>query len=137
VTVAAMDACAQAQGVEVRTGNVLLLRTGWYTVFHHDRELWNQGEPGPDASCTEWLREKDVMAIGADNPAVEAYVYRDRTKLAQRLHTTALRDLGVHLIENLDLEALAHDRVYEFLFVAAPLRLTQASGSPMSPLAMI
>jgi kynurenine formamidase len=43
----------------------------------------------------------------------------------------------VYLIENLDLEALARDRIQEFLFVAAPLRLTRASGSPCSPLAVV
>jgi 5-methylthioadenosine/S-adenosylhomocysteine deaminase len=136
VTVDMMEACARAEGIEIRPGDVLLLRTGWYTVFQRDRELWSQGEPGPDASCTAWLKTKDVIAVGADTPAVEGYVYRDRERLAERLHVTALRDLGVYLIENLDLEALGRDQVYECLFVAAPLRLTRATGAPMAPLAL-
>jgi kynurenine formamidase len=86
-----MDACAKAQGVEIRPGDVLLVRTGWYTVFQNDRALWDQGQPGPDPSCTGWLKS----------------------------------------------EELARDRVFEFLFVAAPLKLTRATGAPFAPLALV
>jgi hypothetical protein len=44
--------------------------------------------------------------------------------------------LGIPLIELMDLEALAADRVYEFLFVAAPLKVTGGMGSPLNPLAI-
>ena len=137
VTAAMMEDCARAQRLEIRPGDVLLLRTGWYRVFQKDRELWNQGEPGPDASCTAWLKDKDVVAIGADNFGLEGYTLRERSFQKPQLHTTALRDLGVYLIENLNLDDLARDGIQEFLFVAAPLRLTRASGSPCSPLAII
>jgi kynurenine formamidase len=52
------------------------------------------------------------------------------------VHGAALRDLGIYLIENLDLEALASDRKYEFLLVIAPLRLTGGAGSPVNPVAI-
>ena len=55
----------------------------------------------------------------------------------QVLHITTLRDLGVYLIEHVDLEELAADEAYEFLFMAAPLRLPKATGSPMTPLAFV
>jgi kynurenine formamidase len=137
VTPEDMDACAAAQGVEIRVGDILLLRTGWYRVFREQRALYDQGEPGPDATCTAWLKAKDVIAIGADNYGVERMMIKDRNPLNPRLHTTALRDLGVYLIENLDLEELARDRAYEFLFVAAPLRMTKATGAPFSPIALV
>jgi len=137
VTVEDMDACALAQQVEIQPGDVLFVRTGWYRVFKSNYDLWKLGEPGPDASCTAWLKEKNIIAIGADNSGVEAYVAKTRPLLAPRLHITALRDLGVYLIEHVDLEELAHDQVYEFLFMAAPLRLPKATGCPMTPLAMI
>ena len=60
-----------------------------------------------------------------------------RSPTSDRLHITALRDLGVYLIEHLDLEELSRDEAYEFLFLAAPLRLPGATGSPMTPLAMV
>ena len=52
-------------------------------------------------------------------------------------HTLALRDLGINIIEHVDLEELARDRAYEFLFVGAPLRLMNATGVGMTPLAIV
>lgn len=136
VTVEDMNRCATAQRVEIRVGDILLLRTGWYTVFKDRRDLYNEGEPGPDISCTQWLKQKDIIALGADNFAVERLLVSERNLVSPRLHTIALRDLGIYLIENLDLDGLSRDEVYEFLFVAAPLRLPGASGAPFTPLAL-
>ena len=132
-----MQACADAQGVEIQSGDVLLVRTGWRSVFDSDYELWQRGGPGPDISCAAWLQEKDVMAVGADNVSVEANVRGVPSPTSMRLHIAALRDLGIYLIELMDLDELAADEVYEFLFIAAPLRLTKATGSPMTPIAVV
>ena len=80
-----------------------------------------------------WLKEKDVCAIGADQPTVEAQRVDGEPYY---LHRYALRDLGIYLLENLDLEDLSRNKVYEFLFVGAPLPLTHASGAPWNPLAI-
>jgi len=64
-------------------------------------------------------------------------VFAKRMLTTPRLHTTALRDLGVYLIEHLNLEELARDRVFEFLFVAAPLKLTRATGAPSAPVPLV
>ena len=78
--------------------------------------------------------ERDICALGADHPTVEA---KPPTYNSAPLHRYALRDLGIYLMESLDLEELARDRVYEFLFIGAPLRMTGASGSPWNPLAIV
>ena len=132
-----LDACAQAQGVRVQSGDVLLLHTGWHKLFEKDRGLWEQGEPGPDASLAEWLKANDVVAVGADNVGVEAKPGALRQETGASLHLAALRDLGIYLLENVNLDELVRDKVYEFLFVGAPLRLTGATGSPMTPLAIV
>jgi kynurenine formamidase len=132
-----MDHCATTQGIEIRTGDILLLRTGWYSVFRSDRDLYNKGEPGPDISCASWLKEKGIIALGADNFAVERMLVHESDRRRPWLHTVVLRDLGIYLIENLNLEDLARDEVYEFLLVGAPLQLPGASGAPFSPLAII
>ena len=137
ITPQVMDGCAEAQEIEVVPGDTLLIHTGWYTVFRQDRGHWEQGEPGPDASLGEWLKAKDIVAVGAGNVGVEAKPSVLRQETGASLHLAALRNLGVYLIENVNLQELARDRVYEFLFVAAPLRLTSATGSPMTPLAIV
>ena len=43
---------------------------------------------------------------------------------------------GVYHLENLDLEELAADGVYEFAFVFCPLNLKGATGSPGNPIAV-
>ena len=137
VTVEDMERCASAQAVSINVGDILLLRTGWYSVFRTDRSLYEQGEPGPDISCASWLKQKDIIALGADNFAVERLLIDQHDHQSPMLHTVVLRDLGIYLIENLDLDELARDQIYEFLFVAAPLRLPGASGAPFSPIGLV
>jgi kynurenine formamidase len=51
------------------------------------------------------------------------------------VHVHLLVDSGIHIIEVLNLEQLARDRVYEFVFVAAPMNIRGATGAPVRPLA--
>ena len=136
VTVEDLDGAATAQGISIEPGDIVMIRTGWYKLFYQDRTLWETAYPGPDESIAPWLKKKDVCAIGADNPGVE--VIRSVANLTHMpLHHHALRDLGIYLLENLDLEELSRDKVYEFLFVGAPLRLMRATGAPWNPLAIV
>jgi kynurenine formamidase len=48
-----------------------------------------------------------------------------------------LVERGVHLIEIMDLEAVAAERIFEFCFVCLPLRITGATGSWLRPVAII
>jgi len=133
ITADELEACLHSEGIEVETGDVLLVRTGWHRVFGRDRTLWDSGEPGPDVACAEWLNAKGVVALGADSPGVEWIPDR---AAPLPLHPRALRDYGILLIENLDLEELAADRVYEFFFAASPVPLVNATGAPVVPLAL-
>jgi len=134
ITAADLDACAAAQGVTVQPGDLILLRTGWMHIFHSDRALYNQGEPGIDTSTIPWLKAHDIVAICADNQAIEVFSERPPPELP--VHAAAIRDLGIYLVENLNLDALAADKVYECLLVISPLPLTGAIGSPVNPIAL-
>ncbi|MFN8488010.1 MAG: cyclase family protein [Caldilineaceae bacterium] len=134
ITAADLDACAAAQGVAVQPGDLILLRTGWMHIFHSDRALYNQGEPGIDTSTIPWLKAHDIVAVCADNQAIEVFSEMPPPQLP--VHAAAIRDLGVYLVENLNLDALAADKVYECLLVIAPLPLTGAIGSPVNPIAL-
>lgn len=134
VTAEDLSACARAQGVEPGPGDILLVRTGWYRLFHRDRALFDSAEPGLDPSTLPWIHARDIVAVGADNGALEAIPRIPPQDLP--VHRVLLRDLGVYILEYLDLEALSADGVHEFLFVASPLRLVRAVGSPVNPLAI-
>jgi kynurenine formamidase len=135
LTAADLLACADAQRVEIRSGDILLVRTGWLRRF-----LANPDDPdamttqtGLGMDAVNLLRERDVVAVGADNSAVEVIPF-DGEFLA--VHVALLVQLGVHLLEHLNLEQLAADRAYETLFVAAPLPVQGATGSPINPIAI-
>ena len=129
-----LDRCAAAQSVDVRAGDIVLVRTGWMRLMAIDRALFDRGEPGIDETTLPWLKDHDVLAVGADNYAVEALDHMPPADLP--VHRIGIRDLGLYLIENLDLESLAADEAYESFLVIAPLRLTGGAGSPINPIAI-
>ena len=78
-----------------------------------------------------------MIAVGADNMAWDAPDDRDpETGATLFAHLYLLPQKGVYILENLDLEGLARERCWEFAFIAAPLKLQGATGSPLRPLAL-
>ena len=127
--------CAQAQGVEIRSGDIVLFRTGWQKVFRDQGGAAFFGaEPGIGIAAAEWLGSLGVAGVGSDNFGVEV-VPTERGDPAP-VHRRLIRDYGVYLLELFVLDELARDQVHEFLFVAAPLMITGGVGSPINPLAL-
>jgi len=128
-----LDAAAAAQDVEVRPGDVLLVRTGWLKVFDSDPDLYHRLQPGITIDAVPWIVARDVVAVGSDNSAVERFPAPSGNV---PVHRRLLRDYGVHLMELMMLDALAAAGAHEFLFVASPLRITRGAGSPLNPIAI-
>lgn len=133
-----LDACAKSQGVELRAGDIVLIRTGWWPLFTsgtvENRKRFFTSEPGPSAACSFWFRDHDFVALGADNPAVEVVPNWNSPLI---LHRNVIWGCGGYLMEFVDLEELSRDQVYEFLFVATPLKIEGGVGSPIVPLAIV
>lgn len=131
-----LEEIAAAQGTAIGPGDVVLLRTGWAQYWEDAARYINAmrgapAGPGPDLDGARWLSAKGIFAAGSDTVAFEHVPSPDMP-----VHIHLLFDSGIHIIEALDLEALARDRVYEFLFVAAPLKLRGGTGAPLRPLAL-
>jgi kynurenine formamidase len=135
ITASELSQCAQSQQIRPRGGDILLVRTGWLRVFEKDPVLFNKGAPGVDLSTLPWLKQHDIVAIGADNHGVE--VMPTIPPAGVPFHRVAIRDLGIYLLEYLNLEELATDQAYEFFFMVAPLKLTAGVGSPINPIAIL
>jgi kynurenine formamidase len=136
ITADDLTACGSAQGTEVRPGDVLLVRTG-YAALWHDEDAYLRAA-GVGKSGTLWAAERGAVAVGADNMAWDAPDERDpETGATLFAHLYLLPQKGVYILENLDLEALARDRRYEFAFIGIPLKLNGATGSPLRPLALV
>jgi len=126
-----MEQTAKSQGVKVGRGDVVLLRTGWGSFFSDATRFQAQLRgPGPGEEGARWLSRHEIAAAGSDTIAFE---------LAPShfpVHIHLLVESGIHIIECLNLEQLAAERVYEFLFIAAPLKIKGGTGSPIRPIAL-
>lgn len=138
-----LEAVLDAQGVAVEPGDVLLVRTGWWSQFAHTKEkaAWRAGNPGLSWTCARWLHAHDIAAVAADNIAVEASRWEyNEDDVTLPLHLLCLRDMGLTLGELWNLDELAKDcamdHVYEFQLIAPPLKVTGAVGSPLNPIAI-
>jgi kynurenine formamidase len=137
ITADDLAGCAAAQAVEVRAGDVLLVRTGYGALWRGDEQLYLDAA-GVSKSGTLWAAGRGVAAVGADNMAWDVPDERDPdTGATLFAHVHLLTQKGIYIIENLNLEELARDRAYTFAFVAAPLKFQGATGSPLRPLALV
>lgn len=137
ITAEDLASCADRQGIEIRVGDIVLVRTGWLGRFMAggsapQEMLMNQ--PGLGLNACELIRDLDIVAVGADNSAVEAIPF-DQGRLLG-VHVELLVKLGVYLLEHLVLDELAADKIYESLLVVAPLSVVGATGSPVNPIAL-
>lgn len=146
-----LEGCARAQGVTLRRGDILLVRTGWLHWYRHELDAVGRerlaresatGEGsgpglGPAVEIAAYLWDSGVVAIAADNPTVEAW---PPTRERGFLHYYVIAYLGMPLGELWHLDDLAEDcardGVYEFLLTSAPLNLTGGVGSPPNTLAI-
>ncbi len=132
ITVADLELARDHAGVALRRGDVVLVRTG-------QLRGWPEYEMGPEAGLglesALWLAGHEPAAIGADNSAIEVMpsVIPGRV---QPVHVELLVERGIYLVEWLGLEELAAARVFEFLFVCLPLKISGATGSLVRPVAV-
>lgn len=131
-----LQAAADAQGISVEAGDVVLVHTGWGQLWGIDNERYRASEPGIDMTGAQWCTERRVSVIGADNWAVEQ-VPLEPGELAFPVHQETITRNGVYLLENVRTEELAADQVWEFCCVIAPTRLRGASASMVGPIAVI
>jgi kynurenine formamidase len=129
-----LDDIAAGTTSGVRPGDIVLIRTGWAQLWDDAARFNNAGAgwPGPDDSGAHWLVGRGVVAAGSDTPAFEAI-----PTPGDSVHAILLVDAGVYIIENLNLEELAGAGISEFLFIALPLPIVGATGSPVRPLAIV
>ncbi|MDR1536184.1 MAG: cyclase family protein [Planctomycetota bacterium] len=137
-----MEACAKAQGIEVRVGDFLLVRTGdlgrrlregdWGTFDAKDA-------PGVEFESIEWLVERKVAAIAMDTWGCEVQPNRS-VEFVQPWHWLCIPMAGLTMGEMFKLDELADDCAadgrYEFFFAAPPLAITHGTGSPLNPQAI-
>lgn len=145
-------ACLDGQKAEIEPGDFLCLYTGFADVIlsmkkKPDAEILARScavLDGRDDRLLNWLTDSGLVAICADNFAVEAYPARDAegdSFPGLPLHNHCLFKQGIHLGELwhfAELVAWLRPRKRSAFFLTAPpLRLPGSVGSPLTPIATV
>ena len=135
ITVADLEEAMKRQGVTIGAGDAVLIHTGWGKLWMQDNAKYNSGQPGIGIAAGEWLAKANPILVGADNWGIEVRPHPDKD-LAFPVHQILVTTYGIFLLENLDLDALARDKVSEFALVVLPLKIKGGTGSTVAPIAM-
>lgn len=130
-----LKAALKRQDVALAKGDAVFIRTGRMRAIG-DAAKYMANPPGIGMEAARWLVEtQGAMLLGSDNLSLETFpVETDDNWIP--VHTYLEAEQGVAIMEVVDLEALSRDKVYEFAFVGASLKLRGASGAPMRPIAL-
>lgn len=140
ITAAHLDACARKAGIDVQSGDVVLVRTGHVQLFYAgDVHGYHTPTPGLGIDTAAWFHDHGVAAAATDTIAFELLPSTCR-ELVLPLHVLCLVMMGMPQGQNFDLEALAAacavDGRYDFLFEATPLPFERGTGGPTNPVAV-
>lgn len=135
ITVTDLQQAMVRQGVtEIGKGDFVAIRTGWGRLWNTQKDKFAREEPGVGIAAAEWLVARHVMMIGSDNWGIDVFPHPDNLRFP--VHQVTLVSAGVFLLENLELEELAKEKVYEFAFIMQPLKIRGATGSTVAPTAI-
>jgi kynurenine formamidase len=129
-----LEGCLKHQGTELRPGDVVMIRTGRMRAWP-DPAAYMTNPPGIDRAGAEFLAKGGAITIGADNHCLEQAPSADPGNW-QVVHTYLLAEAGIPIMEIVNLEELAGEKIYEYAFFGACIKLRGATGSPMRPVAM-
>lgn len=134
INASSLEGAAEACGAELDQGDAVLIRTGWIQHFSDPPKYiaHEHGAPGLVEDGARWLAGKGVKFVGSDTVALEK-----TPSPGLPVHGILLVENGIHIMEVLNLEELAADKVAGFLFIALPLKIRGGTGSPIRPIAVV
>lgn len=128
-----VERCLEKERIEVQRGDAVLIRTGKMADYHGDGSAYFAAGPGIGVAAALWLYDRGMAILGSDTSATEPIPFPDPDNT---VHRAMLVERGVFLVEILQLDELAEEGAYEFLFVCLPLKLRGATGSWVRPVAL-
>ena len=131
---------AHVQGVRLRRGDTVFIRTGWGQFFKGDPVKYKgDNSPGPGVDAAQYLIDQRVKVVGNDTLTFEQrppLVFAPKFQVFP-VHMMLIPDHGIYIIENLNLEELAEKRAYEFAVVVPPLKVKGGTGSALRAFALV
>lgn len=133
---AEIKAAAEAQGVSIGEGDIVLFHTGWTEgKLESDPKAWVSGEPGLNVSGSRYLASLNVMAVGADTWGVEP-VPPAPGDGAFYGHVVLLKEHGIYILETMNTGPVLRDGVNEFMFVLGQARIRGTVQMIINPVAL-
>ena len=130
-----IDDAAAKQGIAIKKGDVVLLHTGWQPMAATDPKTFMATEPGLGKEGAEYLASKEVMAVGADQWALEVLPFEKGVGVFE-VHQILLPRNGIFILENMNTAPLVADKAWEFMFVLGHSRITGAVQAIINPVAI-
>jgi kynurenine formamidase len=134
---------ARRQGVRIRSGDTVLVRTGWGQYFADNPALYaGENAAGVGVKGARWLARQKPVVVGADTltfevrpPVVGTFGQPDFEVFP--VHMILIPDNGIGIIENYFLEEIAAEKEYEFLLVVPPIKIRGGTGSALRSFALV
>jgi kynurenine formamidase len=124
------------EGVELRAGDVALVRTGYLSGWPDADFITAHEQAGIDRDAALWLAEQGVVAVAGDTESLEVLPSTVPGN-PHPVHIALLVERGIFIIEMVNCEELARDRVHEFCFMCLPTAIRGATGSMVRPVALV
>jgi len=140
ITAAHLQQAAKRQGVQLKKGDTVFIRTGWGPFFKSNPSFYaGDFSPGPQLDAAEYLIKQGARVVGDDTLTFEKrppVVFQPKFQVFP-VHMRLIADEGIYIIENLNLEELAAAKAYEFAVVVPPLKVRGGTGSAVRIFALV
>ena len=133
---AEIKAAAEAQGVTMGEGDIILFHTGWTEgMLESDPTAWGSSEPGLNNEGAVYLASLNPMAVGADTWGLEPIPAPEGDKVFYG-HVTLLKENGIYILETMNVGPLVREGVNEFMFVLGQPRIVGTVQAMINPVAL-
>jgi kynurenine formamidase len=130
ITPGDLEAAMKKEGVDVRPGDVALVRTGYSRYFQSDSNKYLHDFAGVTLEGARWLASKKISLTGIDNLAYGV-------PLPFEVHLTFLVDNGIYMMKSMNLEELSKLQAYVSTLIVTPLKVLGGTGSLVRPIALV
>jgi kynurenine formamidase len=133
ITVNDIESAILKGDIVITNGDTVILRTGFMHYWEKDPKRFTDRSAGLSLEGAKFLVEQfEVQAIGTDTVAIEVIPSE-----CLEVHQYCLFEKGIPLIENMYLEELHKERIWEFGIIVAPNLLQGATASMINPIALV
>ena len=130
-----LEGALRTEGVNVTEGTIVLIHTGSDDTFLNDPVGHVESSAGLSLAAARWLSSRRVLAVGADNHALEVQPGEVADVLFP-VHQHLLVNQGIYIVENMKLDELAAREIYESTVIMLPAKFKGATGSPVRAIAL-